>query len=81
MILRHGSVGEQVRQLQIALNGLQLGGAPLKTDGIYGPATTAMLRVFQGKARIPIDGVFGPRSAKALTYICVGRGGKLRVIA
>ena len=45
-----GSRGEHVRKIQIAL--IQLDGAAIGTDGIYGPATAAAVLAYKQKRNI-----------------------------
>lgn len=56
--------GEDVRQLQL---GLQKAGFDLKPDGIFGPATEAILRQWQEREGWTVDGVVGPSLFAALT--------------
>ena len=60
-----GSMGEPgVAALQVALrsSGLYDG----SVDGVKGPGTTAAVRALQRRAGLPVDGVVGPRTRKAL---------------
>jgi N-acetyl-anhydromuramyl-L-alanine amidase AmpD len=59
-LLRRGSRGAQVVQLQSAL-GL-LGHDPGPADGIFGPRTAAAIRSFQRAAGLVVDGIVGPAS-------------------
>lgn len=52
-ILRNGSKGDPVRELQNLLRGLTV-------DGIFGPRTEAAVREFQRQAGIAADGIVGP---------------------
>lgn len=81
-ILRNGSKGEGVENLQKSLNDL---GYSLKVDGIYGYHTESAVKDFQKRNKISIDGIYGPTTMKALeqklsnedlnsTYQIVGRG-------
>ena len=45
---------------------LNKGGAGLAVDGIVGPLTRGAIRHFQSVHRLPVDGVYGPRTARAL---------------
>jgi Transglycosylase SLT domain/Putative peptidoglycan binding domain len=56
--------GDEVWQAQLLLNAQQ--GAGLKPDGIFGKATRDALRIFQERAKLPIDGVLGPVTWAAL---------------
>jgi N-acetylmuramoyl-L-alanine amidase len=52
-VLRKGSVGNAVRELQRLLGGLVV-------DGIFGSLTEARVRMFQMEHNIGVDGVVGP---------------------
>lgn len=58
MILRVGSRGASVCDLQRRLNALGLG--PLDEDGIFGSATATALRIFQEGNGLEADGICGP---------------------
>jgi peptidoglycan hydrolase-like protein with peptidoglycan-binding domain len=62
-ILRSGSSGPAVQQLQNALRGA---GYDLKPDGKFGPQTEAALKKFQAANGLNADGLFGPKSLAAL---------------
>ncbi|MEU1607060.1 peptidoglycan-binding protein [Micromonospora matsumotoense] len=64
-VLRTGSRGGDVRELQTLVNGL---GARLAVDGVFGPATTAWIRTFQSARKLTVDGVVGPRTVAALRH-------------
>jgi peptidoglycan hydrolase-like protein with peptidoglycan-binding domain len=53
-----------VAALQVALRAKGLYGGDV--DGIAGPQTTRGVRVLQRRARLPVDGVVGPRTRSAL---------------
>lgn len=61
--LRRGDRGNKVRDLQRMLTAA---GFPLRADGAFGPRTEAALRAFQRLKTLPVDGVFGTETAKAL---------------
>jgi putative peptidoglycan binding protein/heterokaryon incompatibility protein Het-C/D-alanyl-D-alanine carboxypeptidase-like protein len=67
-VLRRGSRGPAVRELQMRLNTWLAGrrGTPLRTDGVFGPGTAAAVRSFQRARRLAVDGVVGPRTWRAL---------------
>jgi N-acetylmuramoyl-L-alanine amidase len=52
-VLRRGSTGPAVRELQGLLGGLNV-------DGIFGPLTEGRVREFQRAERINVDGIVGP---------------------
>lgn len=60
-MLRRGSSGAAVRELQSGLNEVIRSG--LVIDGDFGPATEAALRDFQSRYGLTVDGVYGPVSA------------------
>ncbi|HEY8342294.1 MAG TPA: N-acetylmuramoyl-L-alanine amidase [Calditerricola sp.] len=57
-VLRRGSEGDAVRELQEALK--RLGHDPGPIDGIFGPRTEAAVKLFQRDQRIAVDGIVGP---------------------
>jgi len=58
-VLRRGSNGEIVRELQTLLN--KHGASPkLNVDGGFGPLTEAAVRSFQIRQKIGVDGAVGP---------------------
>lgn len=61
--IRFGERGARVKWLQTALN---LKGYGLKVDGIFGPATNAAVRHFQGKSGLKVDGICGPKTVAKL---------------
>ena len=63
-ILRLGSIGPSVQLLQLALE--RAGFGPVTTDGIFGTATQYALRRFQQANAIPVDGVAGSVTHRAL---------------
>ena len=63
-ILRLGSIGPSVQLLQLALE--RAGFGPVTTDGIFGTATQYALRRFQQANPIPVDGVAGSVTHRAL---------------
>jgi len=63
-LLRKGSKGERVREVQRALNAK---GYALDADGDYGRKTEAAVRKFQQEGRLKkVDGVVGPETLAAL---------------
>jgi hypothetical protein len=64
-ILRDGSAGVGVRQLQRCLNLVQRSG--LDVDGEFGPKTGAAVSAFQRRAGgLLVDGEYGPKTARKL---------------
>jgi hypothetical protein len=72
-MLRLGSKGARVRELQALLN---RAGARVKVDGDFGPATRDALKVFQLKAGLRADGVYGPKTEAALAEYRQGQADK-----
>lgn len=62
-MLRFGSRGDAVRQLQRDLSSL---GFILRVDGDFGPATEITLKRFQRENRLQADGIFGPKTLEML---------------
>lgn len=65
-ILKNGSTGEAVKQLQTRLNEL---GFDLDIDGSFGPATLAAVKEFQAKSELEVDGSVGPLTWAALEEV------------
>ena len=68
-LLHRGSAGEPVRSLQRRLNQVAgprghavLHGRQLAVDGIFGPLTEQVVRVFQAQHHLAVDGVVGPNT-------------------
>jgi hypothetical protein len=64
-MLRRGSYGTEVRDLQLSLNRSPPPWVPtvyprLTVDGIFGPLTEERVRVFQRNAGLTVDGIVGP---------------------
>lgn len=64
--LMRGSTGGDVTYLQAFLNRVYRSYSNLTVDGDFGPATEAVVREFQRRARIGVDGVVGPATWRAL---------------
>ena len=62
--LRFGSTGPAVQLLQLGLE--RAGFGPLRTDGVFGPATRGAVSRFQAVSRLTVDGVVGPATHRAL---------------
>lgn len=63
-VLRQGSSGPQVRELQQQLR--DLGFDPRGVDGVFGPGTTAAVIAFQQSKGLQGDGIAGPATMSAL---------------
>jgi peptidoglycan hydrolase-like protein with peptidoglycan-binding domain len=75
-ILKLGSVGQEVKQLQDVLNTIRATQPPLQSDGIFGPKTQAAVRAFKQRVGLTTDGIVGPVTSDALlkaTYSIVLR--------
>jgi len=64
MLIRRGSRGERVREIQIQLN--KIGFGPLDEDGIYGRGSESAIRLFQKGEGLGADGIVGPKTLAAL---------------
>lgn len=62
--MREGSVGDQVKLLQVKLRDA---GFNIAADGWFGPATEAALVAFQKRAGLVADGIAGPKTLQALS--------------
>ncbi len=71
-VLRRGSKGQAVRDLQNSLNRALVPNPGLVPDGDFGRLTDTAVRAFQTQRRIVVDGIVGP-----ITH-CVLRGGPRR---
>jgi hypothetical protein len=58
--IKSGSTGNQVRSLQLLLNGKS--GAGLTVDGDCGTKTVAAIKAFQSKSGLTVDGQCGPKT-------------------
>lgn len=65
-MLRLGSSGKAVREVQAALNRT---GATLKIDGDFGPSTRDAVKVFQKAKGLKVDGVVGPATMKLILAV------------
>ena len=68
-MLRVGSRGEEVRELQtfLAAQGYTVGAI----DGVFGPKTKAAVRSFQSDQGLSVDGVVGPNTQGAIDEVNV----------
>jgi peptidoglycan hydrolase-like protein with peptidoglycan-binding domain len=65
-VLREGSTGDQVIQLQSKLK--ELGFDPGNVDGDFGPQTTRAVFAFQRAKGLQLDGTVGPETFAALQF-------------
>ena len=63
-VLREGDRGAAVRELQQELK--DAGFSPGPVDGVFGPGTREAVMAFQRNRGLTVDGLVGPRTAKAL---------------
>ena len=71
-LLRRGSSGQAVRNLQTLLNNARatFPAIPaLTVDGSFGPATENAVRIFQLYSGLSVDGIVGPNTWNALTRL------------
>lgn len=62
-MLRNGSQGDEVKELQQAL--LAKGFSPGPIDGIFGPKTEDAVKRFQERHGLEVDGIAGPKTMAA----------------
>lgn len=58
--LSRGAIGDHVHYLQSLLNRAYPAYSRLVVDGDFGPATESVVREFQRRAGLPVDGIVGP---------------------
>jgi hypothetical protein len=61
-----GCSGSDVTALQVAINAAIASGAPIDTDGTFGPETELAVKQFQAAKGLGVDGVVGPATRLAL---------------
>ena len=61
MVLKKGSKGKEVKELQLLLE--------ISVDGIFGPGTEKSVKNFQKENRLKIDGIVGPITWELLKSI------------
>ena len=66
-LLRNGSEGEDVKELQTNLIRLGYDCGKWGTDGDYGDATEIAVRLFQKEHNLSVDGIYGPKTHKAMS--------------
>jgi peptidoglycan hydrolase-like protein with peptidoglycan-binding domain len=71
-LVRRGDTEHPVRTLQHLL---RAHGKNVAVDGIFGPATDAAVRAFQGSRGLAVDGIVGPHTWSALIFV-VRRGSR-----
>lgn len=68
-VLHRGMTGTAVQLLQRTLNRGYPDYSHLMVDGIYGPATTAVVEDFQRRSHLTVDGIAGPITLAALHLV------------
>jgi len=72
-LLKSGSSGKDVSNLQTSLNFLGMAQPALKVDGQFGPKTRAAVLKFQQGAAVMADGIVGPQTGQALAAAVLRR--------
>jgi peptidoglycan hydrolase-like protein with peptidoglycan-binding domain len=72
--LRNGDQGNQVRRLQVLLNRDYPAYSKLEEDGAFGPKTEAVIREFQRRAGLPVNGIAGPETLMKLDELTTQEG-------
>lgn len=67
-VLRRGSTGDSVRELQRVLNAWYPRLRRLAVDGVFGPLTEERVRYLQTRANIAVDGIVGPQTWRVLGF-------------
>jgi len=70
-LLKKGSVGDDVKQLQVLLN--QVLNLDLATDGQYGNNTVNAVIKFQNRYKLTSDGIYGSQTHAALMSVLADR--------
>lgn len=72
-VLKMGATGKAVAEMQYYLRNSGISDVKgIQADGDFGNATEHSLRHFQIWAKLTVDGVYGPETAKALSKVAVG---------
>ena len=79
-ILKYGSVGEDVRELQAALISLGYSCGSWGADGDFGDNTEQAVRQFQRANKCDVDGEVGPQTIAALTAALTAAVDKPRLV-
>lgn len=74
--LKNGSRGDEVRQLQALLNRDYPAYSKLAEDGIFGGQTEGVIREFQRRAGLTVNGIAGPETLAKLDELTVQGGGQ-----
>lgn len=65
-VLRRGRTGARVKRLQAGMNDVFPAYSKLAVDGSYGAATERVVKEFQRRAGLAVDGIVGPKTTAAL---------------
>jgi Putative peptidoglycan binding domain len=68
-VLKKGSIGPEVKGIQLRLNTRLTPSPKLSVDGHFGPKTEAAVIRFQRETRLSPDGVVGPKTSAALAAL------------
>ena len=71
--LQSGSSGQEVKDLQNALNLLDVQ-PRLVVDGLFGPNTSAAVKTFQKRDGLPVDGIAGQNTISEIKRLLVAKG-------
>lgn len=71
-VIKKGSKGDRVSQLQFALN--DIAGQGLAVDGIAGTKTVQAIKNIQTLCKITVDGIYGKGTASALKSLAMIQG-------
>jgi peptidoglycan hydrolase-like protein with peptidoglycan-binding domain len=66
LLLKYGMTNDDVRHVQVLLNGLTQITPKLAEDGIFGPKTRNGVIAFQRDNGLIGDGIVGPKTGRAL---------------
>lgn len=67
-LLRRGSAGPRVTELQRHLNAVFPAYSRLAVDGVFGPDTESVVREAQHRGGIPVDGIVGPDTKRVILW-------------
>ena len=68
VMLKRGMEGAEIRRLQEWLNKNYPAYSKLPTTGFFGEQTERVIKEFQRRSRITVDGIVGPQTRKALKF-------------
>jgi peptidoglycan hydrolase-like protein with peptidoglycan-binding domain len=75
-LIRRGSTGEKVKDIQKAINARPATGQPkLDVDGVFGEQTEAAVKQLQRRSGLIVDGIVGPKTSLAIfTRVAIVEG-------